>query len=61
MSRSLGELAHGGDLELDVTNEELAACAQITKQTTSRLMSEWQRTGAILRRKGKVIVRSDIN
>jgi CRP-like cAMP-binding protein len=45
-------------IELDVTNEELAHAANITPYTTSRLMSEWQKTGAIRKQRGKILLRS---
>ena len=45
-------------IELDITNEELADSANITPYTTSRLISEWQRTGAVLKRRGRILVRS---
>ena len=36
-----------GALSVDVTNEELAHAANITPYTTSRVISEWHRTGAV--------------
>ena len=42
-------------IELDVTNEELANCANVTPYTTSR---KWQRSGAIRKHRGKIIIRS---
>jgi CRP-like cAMP-binding protein len=54
---SIGQKVSGG-IELDVTNEELADAANITVYTTSRLIGEWQRTGAIRKRRGKIILRS---
>lgn len=44
--------------ELDMTNQELAQAANLTEFTVSRLLSEWQRQGAIVKRRGKVLVRS---
>jgi CRP-like cAMP-binding protein len=44
-------------LELDVTNEELADTANITLFTTSRLLSEWQRSGDVLKSRGKLLLR----
>lgn len=43
-------------IELDVTNEELAQTANITHFTASRLMSQWQRRGALVKRRGKVLL-----
>jgi len=45
-------------IELDVTNEELANSVNITLYTTSRLISEWQKHGAIRKRRGKILVRA---
>ena len=45
-------------IELDVTNEELANAANITLFTASRLLSEMQRKGVLLKKRGKVVLRS---
>jgi len=45
-------------MELDVTNEELANAANLTVFTVSRILSQWQRQGAIVKNRGKVVVRS---
>jgi CRP-like cAMP-binding protein len=52
---SIGKKVTGG-IELDVTNEELANAANITPYTTSRLISGWQRTGAIRKYRGKIVL-----
>jgi CRP-like cAMP-binding protein len=57
LATSVGQKVSGG-IELDVTNEELAESANITRYTTSRLISEWQKAGAIRKRKGKILLRS---
>lgn len=44
--------------EFDATNEELASAANITPFTTSRLLNKWQRNGAVIKRRGKIILRS---
>jgi CRP-like cAMP-binding protein len=54
---SMGQKVSGG-IEFDITNEELANAANITPYTTSRILSEWQRTGAIRKRRGRIVVRS---
>jgi CRP-like cAMP-binding protein len=54
---SIGQEVSAG-IELDVTNEELANAANISPYTTSRLISEWQRTGAIRKQRGKILLRS---
>ena len=43
-------------VQLDVKNEELANEAHVTHFTASRLMSEWQRSGALIKRRGKVLL-----
>jgi CRP-like cAMP-binding protein len=53
----VGEKVPDG-IEVDVTNEELAASVVITPFTTSRIMSEWQKIGAISKRRGKVVIHS---
>ncbi len=45
-------------VEFDVTNEELASAANITPFTTSRLLSEWQTSRAVIKRRGKILLRS---
>ena len=57
LAPSIGQKVAGG-IELDVTNEELANSANITPFTTSRMVSEWQRSGAIRKYRGKIIIRS---
>ena len=57
LATKFGQKVSGG-IELDVTNEELAESANITRYTTSRLMSEWQKSGTIRKRKGKILLRS---
>jgi CRP-like cAMP-binding protein len=43
-------------IELDVTNQELADSTNISRYTTSRLINEWQRTGTIRKRRGKIFL-----
>src|SRR5580704_3751021 len=54
---SMGERVSGG-IEFDISNEELANAANITPYTASRILSEWQRIGAIRKQRGKIFVRS---
>jgi CRP-like cAMP-binding protein len=44
-------------VELDVTNEELANAANVTPFTASRLLSAWQRDGAVKKSRGKILLR----
>jgi len=46
--------SHG--IKLDVTNEQLANTANITLFTASRLLSGWQRSGAVAKRRGQVLL-----
>ncbi len=57
LSRVIGEKVPGGT-EIDVTNEDLANAANITPYTASRLMSQWQKSRAIIKHRGKVLLRS---
>lgn len=57
LSNSIGQRVAGG-LEIDVTNEELANSANITPYTASRIISKWQRSGAICKHRGKILLRS---
>ena len=54
---TVGRKVSGG-IEFDVTNEELADAANINLYTASRLISEWNRTGAIRKHRGKLLLRS---
>jgi len=57
LAQTIGEKVSGG-FEFDATNEELAGAANVTAFTASRLLSEWQRNGAVLKNRGKVLLRS---
>jgi CRP-like cAMP-binding protein len=57
LTRSIGKKVSEG-IEVDVTNQELADSAIITPYTASRLISEWQRSGAIRKNKGKILLRA---
>jgi len=57
LASGIGHRVSGG-IELMVRNEELAAAANITPFTVSRVMSEWQRGGVLAKRRGKVLLSS---
>jgi CRP-like cAMP-binding protein len=57
LARTIGQETPDG-VELQITNEELANAANITPFTTSRLMSQWQRERALVKRRGKILLRS---
>lgn len=57
LAKVIGEKVVDG-FEIDATNEELASAANVTQFTASRLLSEWQRNRAIVKRRGKILLRS---
>jgi CRP-like cAMP-binding protein len=57
LTSGIGRQVPGG-VELDVNNEELANEANVTLFTASRLLSEWQRNGMVVKSRGKVLLRS---
>ena len=57
LARVFGEKVADG-FEFDVTNDELAAAANVTRFTASRALSEWQASHAIAKRRGKILLRS---
>lgn len=57
LARTVGQKTTSG-VTLDITNEELADAANITVFTASRLISEWQRTRALVKRRGKILLQS---
>ena len=57
LARVIGEQVPGG-IELNVTNDDLARAANISTFTVCRLMSDWQRTGWLVKLRGKVVLRS---
>jgi CRP-like cAMP-binding protein len=52
----IGQKVPGG-IEFDATNEELASAANITTFTASRLLSEWQTSRVLAKRRGKILMR----
>jgi len=57
LASGVGHRVSGG-IELAVRNEDLAATANVTPFTVSRLMSEWQRNGVVTKSRGKVLLPS---
>jgi len=43
---------------IELTNEQLANAANVTPFTASRVLSSWQRTGAIVKARGQLVLRS---
>jgi CRP/FNR family transcriptional regulator, nitrogen oxide reductase regulator len=56
-AHNIGDNARDG-VELDLTNEDLADAASVTRFTASRVMSEWHRQGILTKSRGKVLLRS---
>jgi len=56
LANGLGTKCPDG-IQLDITNEQLANTANITLFTASRLLSEWQRRGAVAKSRGRVVLR----
>ena len=63
LARVLVTLADGmgrkqsGGVAVDLTNEQFASMANITPFTASRILTRWQRTGAIVKKRGQVLIR----
>jgi CRP-like cAMP-binding protein len=54
---SIGEVVSDG-IEIDVTNQELADSVNINLYNATRIVSEWQKIGAIRKHRGKIVLRS---
>jgi len=57
LAEGFGKDVSGG-VKLVITNEELANAANVTTFTASRLLSEWQRNGAVVKSRGGVVLRA---
>jgi CRP-like cAMP-binding protein len=44
-------------IQVDVKNDDLASLADVSPFTTSRLLNEWERKGAVEKARGKVLIR----
>ena len=56
LSRGIGQKRATG-IGLEITNEQLANTANISLFTVSRLLSEWQRNGVVVKSRGKILLR----
>lgn len=57
LASTLGNrVSHG--TQIDVTNDELAYAANVTPFTVSRLLNEWQKAGALRKRRGTIVLTS---
>jgi CRP/FNR family transcriptional regulator, nitrogen oxide reductase regulator len=50
--------AHHDGVEVNITNENLGNLADVGPFTASRLLSGWERQGAIRKKRGKVVIQS---
>jgi CRP/FNR family transcriptional regulator, nitrogen oxide reductase regulator len=57
LGKGMGNRVAGG-VEVNVSNEELANEANVTIFTVSRLLSEWQRKGLLVKSRGRVVILS---
>jgi CRP-like cAMP-binding protein len=57
LAKGIGQKVSGA-LELDITNEELAYSANVTRFTVSRFLNQWQRQGFVRKVRGKILLRS---
>ena len=57
LASGIGEKVAGG-VELKIRNEELSNEANVSVFAVSRLISEWHRTGLLLKGRGKILLRS---
>jgi CRP-like cAMP-binding protein len=55
LAHAVGQKGPSGT-EIETTNEELANAAAFTTFTASRLLSGWQRSGVILKERGKLVI-----
>jgi CRP-like cAMP-binding protein len=57
LAREVGRRGFEGTI-INISNEELANEANVTIFTVSRMLGEWQKKGLVVKRRGKVVVRS---
>jgi len=55
MASGVGRRVSGG-IELAIRNEELAAAANVTPFTVSRVINEWRRSGMLAKSRGKLLL-----
>ena len=55
LAQGIGRRVQSG-IRIEVTNEQLANTANITPFTASRFLSEWQRSGAIRKGRGNIVL-----
>lgn len=57
LARTIGQEVSGG-IALRISNEDLANAANVSRFTASRLVSEWHRKRALVKRRGNVLLLS---
>jgi len=57
LARRTGSVRPHG-VEIDITNEQLGSLSDISRFTTSRLLSSWERSGAVSKSRGRIILHS---
>jgi CRP/FNR family transcriptional regulator, nitrogen oxide reductase regulator len=55
LGRRTGKV-HSGGVDVNITNEQLGDLAHTTPFTASRLLRRWKRTGAVSKKRGKVVI-----
>ena len=55
LARGIGRKRPNG-VSLEITNEQLASTAHLTHFTVSRLLNEWQRSGALSKSRGRILL-----
>lgn len=55
LASGIGHQVPGG-IELTIRNEEMAAAANITPFTASRIISDWERSNIVKKSRGKLLV-----
>jgi CRP-like cAMP-binding protein len=49
---------HPDGVEIETTNEQISSLADVTRFTTSRLLKNFERKGAVSKRRGRVVIHS---
>jgi CRP-like cAMP-binding protein len=56
LASAIGEATRAG-VEIKVLNEDLAEGANVTAFTVSRCLRDWERSGILVKRRGKIVLR----
>lgn len=56
LASGIGKPTSNG-IEMEITNEDVADGANVTPFTVSRSLSNWERTGVLKKRRGKIVLR----